>query len=246
MTRAAVVSAIAFAIAACGPAPVAPFTDATVYWNFQDMDGNVFGDWTSQFGGGCVGANVDQVRVSMTGPAGSWVQTVPCLATNLMPGATFTNLPAGPYTWTLEALRQNLTVFSTTGGGDIVNFPFFYATLPAVYPNMDLFYDLPVGGSCAQVAEIAFVLRNLDAGIVEYSSDNVLVTCRPPPQNGFTMPSIPVGNYGYRFVSAIDAGGFSLYQVCGLGFPPQLPLVQSWPNGNAYTAPLAFAIGTCP
>jgi hypothetical protein len=241
MTRAAVVSAFALAIAACGPAPVAPFTNATVFWNFQDMDGNVFGDWTSQFGGGCVGANVDQVRVSMTGPAGSWVQTVPCLASNLMPGATFTNLPAGPYTWTLEGLRQNLTVFSTTGSGDIVNFPTFFATLLAEYPNMDLFYQLPVGETCAGVAEIAFQLDNTDAGIVEYSSDNVLVTCQPPPLNGFTMPSIPIGNYRYRYVSAINAGGFALYQACGAG-----PINQVWPNGVSFTAVLGYAIGTCP
>ncbi len=241
MTRAAAVSAIALALAACGPAPVAPFTSATVYWNFQDMDGNVYGDWTSQFGGGCLGANVDEVRVSMTGPAGSWVQTVPCLASNQMPGATFTNLPAGPYTWTLEGRRQNFTVFTRAGSGDIVNFPIVYQTLLADYPNMDLFYQLPVGGSCTQVAEIAFQLNNVDAGIVEYSSDNVLVTCRPPPLNGFTMPSIPVGNYRYRFVSAIDAGGFALYQVCGAG-----PIVQSWPNGVSFTANLGFAIGTCP
>jgi hypothetical protein len=114
---------------------------------------------------------------------------------------------------------------------------------------MDLWYELPVGQTCAGIAEIAFSLDNLDAGIVEYSSNNVAVPCRAPPNNGFTMPSIPVGNYGYRFVSAINAPwprGQAVFQLCGFGYPPDLPLVQTLPNGNAYTARLGFALGTCP
>lgn len=247
-TAALIVSSLALAVAACGPAPVAPYTNVTFYWQFQDMDGNVYGDWSVY--SGCGSANVDQVRVTMSGPAGQWTQTVDCLAPDtFMPGAMFTNLPVGPYTWVLEGRRLDFTVYTATGSGDLVNFPVLHTTILADYPNMDLWYQLPLGQTCAGIAEIAFRLYNLDGGVVEYSSDNVIVACQPPPNNGFTMPSIPVGNYGYQFVSALNApwpNGAAVYQVCGFGYPPQAPLVQTRPNGNAYTAQLGYAIGTCP
>ncbi len=242
---AAVLAALLAATSACGPAPVPPYTDVTFYWQFRDQDGNLYGDGTAAFPG-CDVANVDQVRVSMTGPAGSWTQTVPCIAVNGMPGASFTALPAGSYTWFLEGMRLGFPVFAVEGAGNVVNFPFFYPVLDAIYPNMDLFYQLPPGVNCTGISEIQFELDNLDARVVEYSSANAFVACVPPPGNGFTMPSIPgPNNYGYRYVSAVDGVGRALYQVCGLGYPPQAPIVQG-PGGVSALAPLLPATFTCP
>ncbi len=250
-TAAALASSIALAVAACGPAPAPPFSDVTFYWNFQDGDGNTFGNFTAS-NPGCGIANVDEVRVTYTGPTGTSWFTAPCTVGGIPGAMPPTPLPAGSYTFTLDGFRQGLIVYTAQGFGDIVNFPAFFLTLNAVFPNMDLWYELPVGQTCAGIAEIAFQLVNgpgQPGAVVEYSWENVLVACRMPPNNGFTMPSIPPGNYGYRFVSAVNApmpGGQSVFQVCGLGYPPGQPLVQTLPIGNAYTAQLGFPLGTCP
>lgn len=239
-------SLLAAAGTACGPtsAPPPPYTDVTFYWQFQDWDGNVYGDFSSAFPG-CGVANVDEVRVSLFGPAGPLPPvTVPCVAVNGMPGATFTAVPTGPYSWLIEGLRIGFPVFSVEGGGDVVDFPFFDARLDAVYPNMNLYYDLPPGVNCTGISEILFELDNLDARLIEYSSANAFVTCLPPPSNGFAMPSIPVGNlYAFRYIAAVDSFGQSLYQTCD--WPPGPALVQG-PTGSTYTAPLDPSVGTCP
>jgi hypothetical protein len=254
MNRIAAFAAAALVAAGCGPAPAPPppveFTDLTFYWQFVDGDGNVYGNFTNT-SPGCVGANVDQVVVSFTGPAGNVTRTVDCIASNGYPGATFTAVPTGNYTWTIEGWRLGLAVFQTTGAGQVFNFPSFDTAPVALYPNMDLYYDLPPGVDCTGIYGIQFELDNITTAntVVEYSSQNAFIPCRNPPLNAFTMPSIPLGSYGYRYVSAVDApppGGFSLYQVCGLGFPPEAPLVQQGPAGNAYRAPLDLPLGTCP
>ncbi len=236
-TAAVLAAFLAVAVAACGLAPDAPYTDVTFYWQFQDRAGNRFGDFTAVNPGcGISGAggiaNVDHVRVTMNGPAGPILLTVPCVAVNGMPGATFTAVPTGPYTWTLEGMRVGLPVFIAEGTGTLMNFPAIDVTMLAVYPNLDLHYDWPLGGSCAGVAEITFELDNLDAQIVEYSSRNAFVACGAP--YGFTMPSIPVGNrYRFPFVRAVDRAGFVLSQACGgVG-----PLVQP-SSGTSATAHL--------
>jgi hypothetical protein len=252
MNRAVPVVVAALLAAACTPAPFPPgpvFTSLTFYWQFIDGDGNTYGDF-SVTRPGCIGANVDQVRIAYTGPAGTVVQTVPCIASNGLPGVTFDGVPTGNYTWLAEGFRGGLTVFSIRGGGQVFDLPFFDLALEANHPNMDLFYELPPGVTCLGIDEIAFALFNLDSSpnFLEYSSDNVRVPCRAPPDNWFTMPAIPLGNYGYQFVAAVDApppAGRSLYQVCGLGMPPMAPLVQGT-GGNAYIAPLALPFGTCP
>jgi hypothetical protein len=241
MTRAAFVSAIAFAVAACGPAPAPPYSDVTFYWRFQDMNGNLYGDWTAAYPG-CGIANVDHVRVSYTGPAGYETFTAPCTV-NGVPGAMPpAPLPTGSYAWTLEGMRQGLAVYYAEGVSDFVNFPSFYLTLPAVYANMDLWYDFPLGGSCVGVSEILFELDNLDANLVEYSSANAFVGCGAP--FGFTMPSIPSpNNYGFRFVEAVDPVSRVLYQACGgVAYPPQAPI---WHTGSE-PASTAHLVGICP
>ncbi len=252
MNRAAAVVLALVAASACGPAPVpAPIlTDLTLYWRFVDGDGNVYGNFTNA-APGCIGANVDAVFISFTGPAGTITQTVPCIATNGYPGATFTAVPAGAYTWRLQGMRLGLAVFEAAGTGVIPDTLYFDNDLTALYPNMDLYYDLPQGMDCTGIYSIEFELDNITnpTTVVEYSSANALVPCRAPPVNGFTMPSIPTGSYGYRYVAAVDApppNGRSLYQICGFGLPPDAPLVQQAPNGNAYTAPLDLPLGTCP
>jgi hypothetical protein len=250
MNRAAatlLASILAASIAACGPEPVpyAPYTDVTFYWQFRDGALNVYGNFTA-LAPGCDIANVDQVRVTLNSPIGSQTMTVPCIATNGMPGATFTDVPTGPYTWTLEGRRLGFTVFVTDGGGDVFDFPFFYPRIEAIYPNMDLLYVLPTGLDCFSVSEILFELDNIVGGVIEYSSNNVYVACRPPPNNGFTMPSIPVGDYGYRYVAAVNTLGQAIAQECRFGLPPQAPIVQVAPSGTAATSFLSYATVACP
>jgi hypothetical protein len=245
IAAAALASTLALAIPACGPPPPPPYSDVTFYWQFQDGDGNLYGDFTAGFPG-CDLANVDQVRVTLTGPLGTLPpSTVPCVASNGMPGATFTALPAGSYVWFIEGLRLDFPVFSIEGAGNIVDFPIFYPRVGAIYPNMDLFYALPPGVNCTGIAEIAFELDNIVGGVVEYSSANAFVACGPP--YGFTMPSIPQGTYGYRFIEAIPSLGPPLYKACRVGLPPEPPLVQALPNGSAFTIDLFPGDGTfCP
>jgi len=248
IAAAALATAFALALPACGPPPPPPpppYTDVTFFWQFQDWNGNLYGDFSDSFPG-CDMANVDEVRITLTSLAGTDTLRVPCVAVTGMPGAIVTSVPTGPVTWIVEGLRLDWPVFAIEGAGDALNFPRFYLTVDAVYPNMDLYYEFPPGVGCTGVSEILFELDNLDAQLVEYSSQNVLVTCHPPPLNGFTMPSIPSGNrYGYRYVAAVDPAGLSLYQVCGFGLPPEPPLVQG-PDGSAFTALLELPFGQCP
>ena len=245
----------ALSVLACGPGPVPVplYTDLTLYWQFQDGDGNVYGDFTAAnpgcgvrtgpYPGGIT--NVDTIRVVMTGPFPTWELSVPCTAVNGMPGATFTGVPTGAYGWLVQGIRLGLPVFEVTGGGDVFDFPFFDLRLQAVYPNMDLYYDLPPGVNCTGIAEIAFNLYNLVGQVTEYSSDNAYVACGPA--RGFTMPSIPQGQYGVRWMEALPAMGPPLYKACRVGFPPQSPLQQTLPLGNAYTIALFPGDGTwCP
>jgi len=252
MKRIAAFAAAALVVAGCGPGPqpVPFFTDLTLYWQFVDQDGNRFGNFTGA-NPGCVDANVDDVVVTLIGPGGRTVWTVPCVASNGIPGATFPQVPTGSYTWTVEGWRAGLAVFSMTGGGQVFDFPFFDTAPLAIFPNMDLFYDLPSGVGCTGIFQISFQLDNItvpSSPVVEYSSLNAFIPCGLPPNNGFTMPSIPLGNYGYRFIAAVDAPpprGRSLYQICGFGLPPDRPIVQV-AGGVFVVAPLSLPFGTCP
>lgn len=252
MNRIAAFVTAVFVLAGCAPAPVPipMFTDLTFYWQFQDQDGNRYGNFTAAFPG-CIDANVDDVVVTLTGPGGRVVRTVPCVASNGVPGAMFAGVPTGSYTWTVEGWRAGLAVYSMSGGGQVFDFPFFDTTPLAIYPNMDLFYDLPSGVGCAGIYEIDFELDNITvpaSPVIEYSSVNAFIPCSPAPNNGFTMPSIPLGTYGYRFIAAVDAPpprGRSLYQVCGYGLPPDQPFVQV-NGGIAVHAPLDLPFGACP
>ncbi len=249
MSRAALVAlASLVATAACGPAPSAPFTDVTFLWAFRDANNNVFGNYGSG-DPGCLGANVDTVLVSITGPAGTInYPAFTCTApVTFMPGVVLTNLPVGTYSWSLQGQRQGLTVFSASGTSNFVNFPVFQTEMRAVFPNMDLFYNLPPGATCAGVTEIGFELWNgpgQTGSVLEYSSQNVMVSCGAP--FGFSMPSIPTGNYGLRYVEAWQAVGPPLYQVCGVGYRPQSPIVQTQ-SGTGVTVDLVLGSGSwCP
>ena len=246
MKRLAVLVAtlLAVPLAACGPTPGPAFTDVTFYWQFRDLDGNVFGN-AATGASGCGVVNVDHLRFRFQGPAGPFTMTVPCTAVNGVAGAQFVGVPAGAYGWVVDGLRIGFPVFTVSGSGNVIDFPTFDLELLAVYPNMDLFYQLPAGVNCTGISEILFQLFNLDGGVTEYSSQNALVACGSP--FGFTMPSIPVGNYAVPYMEAVAPLGTPLYKACRIGLPPQEPLVQQLPNGNAYTIGLFPAGGTgCP
>jgi hypothetical protein len=254
-TAAVLASSLVLAMAACGPSPVAPppytgsWTDVTFYWNFRDMDGNVYFTNDYSTNQGCLRANVDRIRVELDGPEGFLTFDVPCVASNGIPGAMFTSLPAGAYTWRLQGMRQDFAVYTSQGSGIFFDLPVFYVQFQAVYPNMDLRYDL-LGVSCVGIAEIAFELVNgpLNPGVVEYSSANVYVACQEPPNNLFTMPSIPQGFYGYRYVAALLApwpGGQAFLKQCFYGYPPSTPFEQLLPNGSIVTVPVPLTTGTC-
>lgn len=235
---------LAAPLAGCGPAPVPAYTDLTFYWQFRDLDGNVYGDAATGVSG-CGLANVDQVRFKFEGPAGPFTMTVPCVAVNGVPGAQFVGVPVGGYGWTVQGLRLGWPVFTVSGVGNVVDFPTYDLELLAVYPNMDLYYQLPQGVNCTGIAEVVFELRNLDANLVEYSSDNAFVACGAP--FGFTMPSITVGHYAVPYMEAVAPLGTPLYKGCRIGLPPQEPLLQVAPGGSAYTIGLFDAGGApCP
>jgi hypothetical protein len=258
MKRAAVVAALALAAAACEPAPpVYPATDLTLYWRFIGAQGDVFGDY-STVNPGCWTASVDQVRITLTNPAGPQPPViVNCVQSNGSPGVVLPTW-AGPNSWLVEGLRTGLPVFSVTGS---VNVPdplgaTMDLDLHALYGDMNLFYDLPATAACFAGDTVQLALYDYDyvpsrlAYTTDYPGFTIPIPCNYPPlappngpDNFIVIPSLATssgtGYYRFNYISVIR-GGLAVYQICN---PPGF----SW-NGLTqdvgYTLPVAA--GTCP
>lgn len=221
MKRFAMLAAAALGSGCVVSSEVPPIGTGTVtlYWRFVNSQLQTYGDY-SPANPGCAAAGVDQVRVTILEAGGSFVQTFSCVqAANGVPGVTVLDFLPGAYPWTLEGLRGGLTVYSDSGTATVTSsFPdaVVNGVLGASYSDFNVFYTLPVGATCAGIAEIAFQLyTDTISPFLEYSDQNVLVPCS---QGGFVVPSLSAGNYFFRFIAAITSGGTSLYQVCDQTF----------------------------
>jgi hypothetical protein len=255
MKRAAV-AALALAAAACEPAvPMYPATDITFYWRFIGQQGDVFGDY-SNANPGCYGASVDQLKITLTSPAGVQTLYAPCVSSLGSPGAVFSTW-VGVNSWIVQGLRTGLPVFEVTGS---VNVPDLGATmdlsLPALYGDMNLFYELPATAACFAGDTIQLTLYDYDyvpsrvAYTTDYPGFTIPIPCNYPPlappdgpDNFIVIPSLATstgaGYYRFNYISVIR-GGLAVYQVCN---PPGF----SWSGLTqdvGYALPVA--LGTCP
>ncbi len=226
------------ALSGCStPPPPYVYYDVNVYWRFLGAQGQPYGDATNA-DPGCADAGVDQVRVTLQGPVQRQV-VVTCVDLGGTPGIRVEGLLAGNYLVTTEGLRGGLPVYLESqrpvaipvpAPGDLDVVP------AAIYGDMNVFYDLPAGVTCANAAitEIAFELYEIGALVPWYSSAaNAFVPCRSFPDNGFIVPSVPPGSYRFRYVSAMQ-GATAAYQVCGV-----TPVQGSGTQSVTYFLPVA-------
>lgn len=215
--------------AACTTEPPPP-SSITLYWRFLGSQGQPYGDGTER-NTGCLGANVDQVRLVLTAPGGVFWDdyTFPCAyGPTGVPGVVYDFVPEGTWTYALEGIRQGLTVYYASGVLDVFGPVVRTVPLAADYPDLLIRYTLPAGVTCATnwtgfpLGQIAFSMLNTVAPYVEeYGSANVSVTCQDPPNDVITAPSIPPATYHMRYISALTPTVIppaAAYQECAVPF----------------------------
>jgi len=201
---------------------------ATFFWRFQDSTGNIQGDGTDA-NPGCTDAGVDHVRITVDRDTFD----AECVASNGVPGVQAVFL-SGTYDFTLEGLRNGEVAFSSSGtftvhGGHDTEVA---ETLVAQSPqSLVVFTDngdgtVPTncvfkgpGGAPIQATHLTYSLVDEATGLV---ADAATVPC-DPVSIGLSTVSLPLGNYVFSFLAAVDAQG-AIAQLCGVsvahtGFP---------------------------
>jgi hypothetical protein len=226
MNRAAL-AAVLLAVGGSACAPPPPPPTLTLYWQFVGSQGQVYGNGT-QRDPGCVAANVDQVRMFVTGPGG-WVLddfVYPCVFGGV-PGIFYDGLVPGAYSWAMEGRRLGMTVFYQEGVTNVFEPVVRTVPLLADFPDLLVSYTLPAGVTCASnwtgfpLGQIAFqILSTVPPFVEEYGDPNLFLTCQDPP-NAFTVPSLPPGTYHMSFIAALTPTVIppaSAYQECAVPF----------------------------
>jgi hypothetical protein len=147
----AVAAALLLAVGGTACAPIAEPVPPSllIYWRFVGSQGQPYGDGT-QRAPGCVGANVDQIHMTVVGPGGFVIDdyTYPCLYQGV-PGIFYEPLAGGTYRWSIEGIRLGLTVFYAEGITDVFGPVVLTVPLAADFPDVNVTYQLPAGVTCA-------------------------------------------------------------------------------------------------
>jgi hypothetical protein len=243
MRRAILLLAASLAVATSGCSSGGTPGTLTFYWNFVDARNQVAGDYTTR-NTGCQDAGVDSIDITI----GGTVSTQSCAQSNGSPGVTLFDFPQGSYAYTLDGFRGNEHVFTTSGTAnarwntDVV----VDTTLAALSPqSFVVYYSVPnfTGTTQSQcvfdgraVAGITYYLEDANGTLVtttQITGGQQPIGC-DPTTFGFTLPSLPLGNYTFRYLQAVDAQGLSIYEACNVpvfhgGFFANVPL--SLPTG---------------
>jgi len=228
MKRVLLAATLALSAGCYSSPPSPPIVNLNLYWHFVGRQGQTYGDGT-QANTGCAEAGVDTVSVTLTDPTGYTYapQSFPCVQSNGVPGVTYPGLYAGGYAWIVAGYRGSLPVYSVTQTNQPVNPDSTgNATVDvapaALYPDLNVTYDLPATVTCS-AASIVQVSFELDQGGALYytnagsaTSPGFGLPCADPPQNVFTVPSLPAGtNYQFSYIEALASTG-PVYEACGL------------------------------
>ncbi|WP_242346655.1 hypothetical protein [Anaeromyxobacter terrae] len=199
--------------------------DATLYWNFRNVDAQVAGDFGAA-NAGCVDAGVTEVDLELyRGSTRVLYQTYPCQESGTsLPRAGVGGLEEGEYGWRLTAYRIDEQVFTSEGGLVVVRDrnTDLRATLDVISPqSLTLYYTINGAFTCGNASSIYYSL--LDTARTNVVSTGT-IGC-DPVASGFSISGLPVGaNYYLDFLQALDSRGVALYERCGLalrhtGFP---------------------------
>ena len=201
---------------------------ATFFWRFQDSQGAFAGDGTTT-NTGCSQAGVDTVRITVDGSS----TEQPCVASNGVPGVQAVFL-TGTYDFTIDGLRGGEPVFSTSG-----TFTVHFnrdtevdATLVALSPqSLVIFTDngdgtVPTNCVFKGINGGLFTATSLTYSLVDAVTLRVVDAATVPCDTvsiGFATVPLPLGDYEFTFLAAIDAQG-SIAQLCNqpvshTGFP---------------------------
>lgn len=196
---------------------------ADLYWTFWSQSLGKIGAATDTGTSVCTRAAVEQVRVTLSTPAGDLLapSTGPCIAVNDVPGAAFTGLQPGTWHYFLEGLRGGVKVYEAVGAFDAVNGQPVIVEVNATPPSGS--WDVNVTfttGPCAPGDRLDFDLFETTSGTKVFSTRDG--TVNPPidlpcaSSGSFTIPSVAAGQYEFSDWVHVAADGVTpaQYGVC--------------------------------
>jgi len=194
----------------------------TFYWNFQDAQGRVAGNYTTG-NTGCDVAGVDTVQVVIDN--GTFTAT--CVGSNGVPGVQLQQFLPGAYPFTVNGLRNGEVVFTISGtaNADYNVDSQVAVTLGPVNPqSLVVFYDVNglVPTQCVfngiPVAGLVYRLVDQFGNIVSTTEINGGLQQAPiacdPLSFGFSIPSKALATYTFKYLSAVDINGNAIVQTC--------------------------------
>jgi hypothetical protein len=211
------------------PVPFNPGSgDALVYWNFNNWDNVLAGNFTAG-NPGCDTAAVTEVDLEiLRGGVRVEFLTHPCQALNGVPGTTVPNLRPGTYQYLATAYRGNDPVFENSGSfiiADGLETP-VQTTLDVVTPQpLSIFFSRAGVFTCAGVNSVFYSV--LTSGGAPVASANI--SC-PANQEVYVPAASTVGaTYRVDFLQLLDGAGLSTHEKCGVtvrhtGFPVTINL----------------------
>jgi len=211
--------------------PVVGSGDAVVYWNFQNWDNVIAGDFTAA-NSGCAVAAVTGVALRIT-RGGALVEDIlhPCESGNGVPGALVLNLRPGTYTYLATAMRGNDPVFENGGSftiGDGLETR-VDTTLDVVFPQpLSIFFSRAGVFTCTGVNSVFYALYTSGGASLISSAS---IAC--PSNQELYFPQAAASQVGATyfvdFLQLLDGAGLSTHEKCSInvrhtGFPVTIDL----------------------
>jgi hypothetical protein len=236
-----------------------PEGSVAIYWTFRSQTMAIIGAATDPATLVCTLAAVQDVRITLTTPAGDMLRPSngPCIPRNDVPGAAFDGLEPGRWGYFLEGLRGGVTVFEKSG-----TFVVHEGERTIVEPDPrpgppNGFWDVVASYTttgCSAGDRLKFDLIDTATLATTFSTDDAQVN--PPVEvpcasGTFTIPSVKPGTYAFSDWVHVAADGTAKgYATCREGWIQANSASTTFPPpGIEVTAPApppAGNPGVCP
>jgi len=194
-----------------------PQGSVAIYWTFWSQSLGEIGAFDDPATAICTVAAVDDVRITLTTPAGDTLNPSngPCITNEDVPGAAFAGMEPGTWGYYLEGRRGGLTVYEDSGTFEVNDGERTLVDSRSIPPDGS--WDVAItytSGACAAGDRMKFSLVDTSGSsrVTVFSTDDarvnppVVVPCTHV--GPFTIPSVRGGrNYEFTDWIQTDAGG---------------------------------------